>query len=97
MTEPAFVGEGFIREEMFAQRSRSRLSTQEVKRIVGRKTHLKKGERASWGEWGGGVAGRYFTVVGVGMRECAVREGAEITKEPTRASPDTNRQASAIE
>lgn len=61
LTEPAFVGEGFIREEMFAQRSRSRLSTQEVKRIVGRKTHLTKegegilGRVGGWG-WQGGIS-----------------------------------------
>lgn len=53
MTEPAFVGEGFIREEMFAQRSRSRLSTQEVKRIVGRKTHLTKEGEGILGRVGG--------------------------------------------
>lgn len=54
MTEPALVGQGFIREEIFAQRSRSRLGTQEVKRILGRRSHLtKEGE---------GILGR----VGVG-------------------------------
>lgn len=54
MTEPALVGQGFIREEIFAQRSRSRLGTQEVKGILGRRTHLtKEGE---------GILGR----VGVG-------------------------------
>lgn len=97
MTESALVGEGSIREEMFAQRSRSRLGTQEVKRILGRRTHLTKEGEGILGRVGVGRDREVFHVVGVGMSKCSVREGAEVTKEPTRASPDTNQQAPAIE
>lgn len=96
MTESALVSEGSIREEMFAQR-RSRLGTQEVKRILGRRTCLTKEGEGILGRVGVGRDREVFPVVGVGMSKCAVREGAEVTKEPTRVSPDTNRQAPAIE
>lgn len=98
MTEPALGGEGFLREEMLAQRSRRRLSTPEVKRIAGRKTHLTKEGEGIMGRVGArGRDGEVFHGGGHGMRECAGREGAEIIKEPTRASPDANPQASAID